>query len=344
MKKKVVLLLTLALTASMFTGCGNTASNETESTEAPDELEETEEESHEHVYTEEVTIEATCETDGEKTFTCECGDSYTEVIAATGHVFENYVYNEDATYEADGTETATCENCDVTDTRIAEGTMLTYTFNDMSATKYAKTTVNVRNLPNTDGERLGSLSLNQEVTVTGQCNETGWYRIEFSGDTAYVSDSYLVDSKVEVQTGSSSGTTASNANSSGGSSSDNSSSGNEVCPYPLYTIMYDNRGYPYYYGKWGGSANMDADNWAKTQACDAEVSNYMQSMRESLGETTTEIIDGVTVTSTSFSYCMSWSYIGTYSGMRVVVRYVGTGSSSTDTPEAWGINTAGNKL
>lgn len=42
--------------------------------------------------------------------------------------------------ETDATETATCENCDVTDTRITEGTMLTYTYTDMSATKYAMIT------------------------------------------------------------------------------------------------------------------------------------------------------------------------------------------------------------
>lgn len=67
-------------------------------------------------------------------------------MTATGHVF-NYVYNEDATYLADGTETATCVNCDETDTRTAEGTMLTYTYTDMSAAKYANQTVNIRTLP-----------------------------------------------------------------------------------------------------------------------------------------------------------------------------------------------------
>ena len=174
---------------------------------------------HEHSYTEEITTEATCETDGVKTFTCECGDSYTEVITATGHVFE-YVYNEDATYYADGTETATCKNCDVVDTRIAEGTMLTYTYTDMSATMYAQSSVNVRDLPSADGEKLGALSTNQEVAVSGQCNETGWYRFEYDGQTAYVSNNYLSDSKVEVA-----------QSSSGGSSSTSTSS--EPCPYTL---------------------------------------------------------------------------------------------------------------
>ena len=197
---------------------GNTQ-NTPELATQPTETAEPTEAPHEHAYKEEITKEATCEEDGEKTFTCECGDSYTEVIAATGHVFE-YVYNEDATYYADGTETATCKNCDVVDTRIAEGTMLTYTYTDMSATMYAQSSVNVRDLPSADGEKLGALSTNQEVAVSGQCNETGWYRFDYDGQTAYVSNNYLSDSKVEVA-----------QSSSGGSSSTSTSS--EPCPYTL---------------------------------------------------------------------------------------------------------------
>ena len=44
---------------------------------------------HKHSYTETVTKEPTCIEAGEKTYTCECGDSYTEVIPATGHHYEN---------------------------------------------------------------------------------------------------------------------------------------------------------------------------------------------------------------------------------------------------------------
>ena len=43
---------------------------------------------HEHAYTESVSKEATCTETGEKTFTCECGDTYTENIEATGHNYE----------------------------------------------------------------------------------------------------------------------------------------------------------------------------------------------------------------------------------------------------------------
>lgn len=218
MKNKLLLMLAMsALTMSLLTGCGgdaaNTANNAETATEAPtttpeptpEPTSEPTEPPHEHNYTETITTEATCETDGEATYTCECGDTYTEPIATQGHVFENYTSNNDATYTADGTETAKCNNCDVTDTRTAEGSMLTYTYTDMDATMYAQKTVNVRSMPSTDGEKLGSLSTNDEVKVTGQCAETNWYRIEYSGGVAYVSNSYLGNDKVVVQASTSTG-------------------------------------------------------------------------------------------------------------------------------------------
>ncbi len=203
MKKRLVTILLLAFTATSLVACGS-SSNVAESTanttiETEVATAEPTEAPHEHSYVETITTEPTCETDGEATYTCECGDSYTEPIATQGHVFETYTSNNDATYTADGTETAKCNNCDVTDTRTAEGSMLTYTYTDMDATMYAQKTVNVRSLPNTDGEKLGSLSTNDEVKVTGQCAETSWYRIEYSGGVAYVSDSYLGNDKVVMQ-------------------------------------------------------------------------------------------------------------------------------------------------
>ena len=73
---------------------------------------------------------------------------------------------------------------------------IAYTYTDMSKTMYAKSAVNVRSLPSTSGTRLGSLSQNQKVTVTGQCNETGWYRISYNGGEGFVSNKYLVDEPV----------------------------------------------------------------------------------------------------------------------------------------------------
>lgn len=79
-----------------------------------------------------------------------------------------------------------------TDTTASAG----YTYSEVSETMYAKSSVNIRSLPSTSGSKLGSLSKNQEVTVTGQCNETGWYRIKLNDSDAYVSNKYLSDEPV----------------------------------------------------------------------------------------------------------------------------------------------------
>ncbi len=249
MKKKLALVLTtVTLSMSLLVGCSASSNNVLESTEtvaetptATPEATATPEptEAHEHTYTETITTEATCEADGVKTFTCECGDTYTEPIATQGHIFETYTSNNDATYTADGTETAKCNNCEVTDTRTAEGSMLTYTYTDMDATMYAQKTVNVRSLPNTDGEKLGSLSTNDEVKVTGQCAETSWYRIEYSGGVAYVSNSYLGNDKVVVEQPKTEQTAQSTSS---------------EFPYELYTL-YDNGTFFYYYTLESDGAN-----------------------------------------------------------------------------------------
>ena len=65
---------------------------------------------HVHSYTEAVTKEATCTEAGVKTFTCECGDSYTEEIPAIGHNYSETVTKE-ATCTEPGVKTFTCANC-----------------------------------------------------------------------------------------------------------------------------------------------------------------------------------------------------------------------------------------
>ena len=63
---------------------------------------------------------------------CACGEaSETETftsLTAAGHVFTQYLYNNDASCEADGTETAKCDRCGETDTKTAAGTKLSHSF------------------------------------------------------------------------------------------------------------------------------------------------------------------------------------------------------------------------
>lgn len=63
---------------------------------------------------------------------------------------------------------------------------------------YAQTNVNVRSLPSTDGEKLGTLSKNQEVIALGEAVD-GWQKIRYKDGTAYVSAQYLSKVKVETQ-------------------------------------------------------------------------------------------------------------------------------------------------
>jgi len=68
---------------------------------------------HEHNYTETITKEPTCTEDGEKTLTCNCGDTRTESIPSTGHKFENGSCTEcgeaDSNHTHSYTETVTKE-------------------------------------------------------------------------------------------------------------------------------------------------------------------------------------------------------------------------------------------
>ena len=66
---------------------------------------------HEHSYTEEITKQPTCTEEGEKIFTCDCGDTYTEIVPAKGHteVIDKAV---PATCTTDGkTEGSHCSVC-----------------------------------------------------------------------------------------------------------------------------------------------------------------------------------------------------------------------------------------
>lgn len=75
-----------------------------------------------------------------------------------------------------------------------------YTYSELNQTMYAKSAVNVRDLPSTDGKKIGGLKASQEIIVTGKCDQTGWYRFEWNNTTGYVSDKYIVSEKPAVNT------------------------------------------------------------------------------------------------------------------------------------------------
>ena len=200
MKHKILTMILLAgLSVSLLTGCGQTETASTADTQTT----ETTAQPEEPEQAEEVVTETT----------------ETEVASAE---------------EPEATTEPSTEEPEANTEEVTEEPKPEYIYTDMSATMYATQTVNVRNLPNTDGEKVGSLLTNQEVAITGQAS-TGWYRIQYNGSEAYVSNKYLSDEKVEVKPA----TSESAASGTGSASTE--------CPYPMLQVIDEGGDKVYYY-------------------------------------------------------------------------------------------------
>lgn len=118
MKKLFKTLITLCvcgLLSFSFVACTETAEVESsmpeEIVESTDSVETSNSESnvieHEHSYTE-VIVEPTCSSKGSKTYTCECGETYSEEISIVPHKYTTYK-NVGATCENDGYSISYCD-------------------------------------------------------------------------------------------------------------------------------------------------------------------------------------------------------------------------------------------
>lgn len=67
---------------------------------------------HEHEYTSKVTKESTCTEYGVETFTCDCGDSYTESIEMIEHDYSKETVVKEATCTEVGEKQIICSMCD----------------------------------------------------------------------------------------------------------------------------------------------------------------------------------------------------------------------------------------
>lgn len=190
--KTVAAILCAAL---MLTACGSkeTTSNETASTET------TSVESTEMTTTEAAVAEPTAEPTVEPT------EAPMESKTAPAESLSPAV---EPTAEPVVTETTTAADAG-------------YTYSELNQTMYAKSAVNVRDLPSTDGKKIGSLKASQEITVTGKCDQTGWYRFELNNTTGYVSDKYIVSEKPAVNIVATNNTTAGNSNTAGNTTQQN---------------------------------------------------------------------------------------------------------------------------
>lgn len=206
MKKRAFTALLAVMTAGTITACGNSANSEEplpaaavmaggstevleeESTlEIEEELSSAEEEAKtEESVAEQPETEETETEEPQRDVPGEQADTKTEVLnvpqtmlSSTEVSAENMVYDEVTQPVAESPATPAV---------VTEP----YTFTELDTVMYAKSAVNVRSLPSTDGERVGRLTSGMAVTVTGRCSETGWYRISLNNTECYVSDSYLV--------------------------------------------------------------------------------------------------------------------------------------------------------
>lgn len=85
---------------------------------------------HTHNYTSNVTTATTCTANGVKTFSCSCGDSYTEAITATGHTWGNWQTEAYALVGKAGTEKRTCSACSISETKERTANAISNSFYD----------------------------------------------------------------------------------------------------------------------------------------------------------------------------------------------------------------------
>ena len=81
---------------------------------------------HTHSYTSIITKIATCTEEGEKTYTCVCGNSYTEQIPSLGHNFSIFVSSTSSSCTEAGETVYKCSRCN--QTRMTIGTALGHNY------------------------------------------------------------------------------------------------------------------------------------------------------------------------------------------------------------------------
>lgn len=155
---------------------------ETEKVVEPEQIEteailESEETANEELSTEEISTETT-----------------DEIESAEAELTEEIEYINSDDYE---TTEPVAEPTEQTESTVAD-----YIVEEVSATMYATQTVNVRDLPTTEGNKVGSKSYAEEVEVIGKVTSYKgesclWYQLS---DGTFVSGNYLTETKPTVKT------------------------------------------------------------------------------------------------------------------------------------------------
>ena len=169
-KRKGFVAITVCLCSILFTACGGNENNINKT------------DSSSKTSSSEVEITTSIETVTQPETTEEVTTTITETTT-----------EEDITTIQETTEQETTveETTTIPETTTVEETTTALTVTELDKTMYVKSSVNVRSGPSTDFDKIGSLAKGKSVKVTGQSDQTGWYRIDYDGQTGYVSDSYL---------------------------------------------------------------------------------------------------------------------------------------------------------
>ncbi len=73
-----------------------------------------------------------------------------------------------------------------------------YTFTDMELTYYAQSDATVREEPYDAAEIIGTLSLDQRVSIVAACNETDYYKMKINGDYGYISFEDVSEEYIDI--------------------------------------------------------------------------------------------------------------------------------------------------
>lgn len=111
---------------------------------------------------------------------------------------------------------------------------------EMDSIMYATTSVNERKEPSTDSEKIGSLSIGEEVHVTGKTEDGLWMRIEEGEGEAFVASNYLSTEKPVVEEESPATSESESTSSSGGNTTQTETPAPEqTTPPEQETVVYE---------------------------------------------------------------------------------------------------------
>ena len=121
---------------------------------------------HTHEYRSAVTTQPGCGKAGVKTFTCACGKTYTEAVAALSHSWGDWVTAIAPTADATGTARRTCKNCGAAEektlSKLPSAQPEQLTISNQVLERIKQEFLNLVNLERT-GKQLNQLTLNSEL-------------------------------------------------------------------------------------------------------------------------------------------------------------------------------------